>query len=158
MALIPHLCIPAQEPRRQRTLLEGGEFWALSYTWSLPLSPSPFLTHFETQANDTLKQAKACIYKSPTVYTRWRLIPEKTQHPPKQRVVTVQQMMHTDTNQSTNSPPPKTPRPFLYCFGLRFSSHLLTRKQKHSSYTLSPTLADAVPTDPIDDSHLRIKL
>lgn len=101
MALIPHLCIPAQEPRRQRTLLEGGEFWALSYTWSLPLSPSPFLTHFETQANDTLKQAKACIYKSPTVYTRWRLIPEKTQHPPKQRVVTVQQMMHTDTNQST---------------------------------------------------------
>lgn len=34
--LILHLCIPAQEPRRQRTLLEGGEIWALSYTWSLP--------------------------------------------------------------------------------------------------------------------------
>lgn len=61
--LIPHLRIPAQEPRRQRTLLEHGEFWALSYTWSLP--PSSFLTHFETQANDTMKQAKACISSSP---------------------------------------------------------------------------------------------
>lgn len=45
--LIPHLCIPAQEPRRQRTLLEGGEFWALSYTWSLPLHcPRPAFFSF----------------------------------------------------------------------------------------------------------------
>lgn len=42
--LIPHLRIPAQEPWRQRTLLECGEFWALSYTWALP--PSSFLIHF----------------------------------------------------------------------------------------------------------------
>lgn len=50
---MPHLRTPAPEPRRQRTLLEGGEFEALSYTWSLP--PSSFLTCFEIQANDTLK-------------------------------------------------------------------------------------------------------
>ena len=105
LPLTPHLCIPAQDPWRQRTLLEGGVFWALSYTWSLP--PSCWDT-----SDDTLKQAKAC-----TENPKWRLIPEKTQHPPKQMVVTdisAQQLMHTDTICSTEITFFKTSA-FLYC-------------------------------------------
>lgn len=148
--LIPHLRTPAQEPRRQRTLLEGRGVLGTE----LYLVPSSCLTHFETQASDTLKQAKACIYPS-TVYTKWRLIPEKTQHPPKQKVVTdISQYNRWRILILTSRPRSHflKPWPVLYCRGPHCSSRLLTWKH-HIQATHCPTLADAVPTDPIDDVH-----
>lgn len=63
------LIFPAQEPRRLRTLLEGGEIWALSYTWSLP--PSPSLNHYwDTSALSTRPKlastAHHCLHQMET--------------------------------------------------------------------------------------------
>lgn len=69
--LIPHPSIPAQEPRRQCTVLEGGKFCAPSYTWSLP--PSCILAHFST--------SQLTHWSRPQLSPKWRLTPLKTQHP-----------------------------------------------------------------------------
>lgn len=142
--LIPHLRTPAQEPRRQRTLLEGGEFWALSYTRSLPPSPlPPFLP--------TLSHKRMTHWNRPKLATTpplWRLIPEKTQHPPVQTSLSTTDV-HTDTNQSTKITFFKSHGPSLTVSG-RIARHACWHENNTSHCA---TLADAVPTDPIDDSH-----
>lgn len=66
------------------------------------------------------------------------------------RHLSAQQTRHTDTNQSTQDHILKASAlPVL--FGLHCSSRLLTRKQNIQA-PHCPTLADGVPTDPIDES------
>lgn len=134
LPLIPHLRIPVQEPRRQRTLLEGGGFWALSYT--LALFPFFHTSEWHIDAGQSLH------LQLPTVYTKRRLIPEKTQHPPKQ-------LMHTDTRQSTKITCLKaSARPVLLWAVLLVT--LVDTKKQNIPATHSPTLAGGIPTDPID--------
>lgn len=152
--LIPRRRIPAQEPRRatSRGWWGGGGLGT-----ELHLGPSPCFffprTHFETQANDTLKAGQSLHQQPrhpPTVYTQRRLIPEKTQHPPKQKVETDIAVQPTDCILILTSRHLQKPWPFLYCFGRR-------NKNPFKQHTLRHSLAPA-PTDLIDDSHARIKL
>lgn len=72
LILIPHLREP--EPRRQRTLPEGGEFWALSYTWSRPSLPPSFSypfwdtsqRHNEAGQSLHLQPAHHCLHQMET--------------------------------------------------------------------------------------------
>lgn len=81
--LMPHLRTPAPEPRRLRTLLEGGEFGALSYTWSLP--PSSFLTCFWDTSEWHIDVGHS-LHQQPTESGT-----KEDTRPPKQRVVAVHQ-------------------------------------------------------------------
>lgn len=111
--LILHRRIPTPEPWWQRIILEVGEFW-----YEAMLGPSP-LTHFDTQANDTLKQAKACVYNSPLSAPNGDWNDRRHIHRNRRSDIhlSLQQMTCTDTIKSIKITFLK-PWPLQYCFGL----------------------------------------
>lgn len=120
---------------------EGGEFWALSYTWS----PSSHFHCFLPILRQLTHWSRPKL--APTPNEDW--YPEKTQNPPRQtssdttddayRYFAVQQHQ---TCQSLC--------PSCTVLGYPLLAHCL---RQHISGNTLPTLADAEPTDPIDESH-----
>lgn len=135
---IPHLCIPAQDPRRQRTLLRV----ASSGHWAILGPPPPTIT-VSYPFWDTLKQAKACTN------TKWRLIPREDTASTQTDIFRYHRWRIPVLCRATTSDLSK-PLPILYCFGLSIARPL-PQTTYFRKYT--PTLADAEPTDPIDESH-----
>lgn len=130
--LINHsFLISAQELRRHWV---AGVLGTELHLVPTPLS-SPFLfflTHFETQADQSLHLQ---MPPPPLVNTQWRLIPEETQHHSKQKVVirhlSLQQMKkHTDIRKS---------RPSCMVRAALLLT-LFDMKKKHSIYTLRHSL------------------
>lgn len=120
--LTPQLRIPAQGPRWQRTLPEGGEFGALSYTWSLPLF-LPILRHKRKSHWSRPQLASTdphCLHPAETD-TREDTASTQTE-------VVRQQMMHTDTNPSA--------KVTVLALPVLFWAVLFNAKTQHASNTL----------------------
>lgn len=139
---IPHLCIPAQDPRRQRTLLGV----ASSGHWATLGPPPPTFTvsyPFWDKSNWHIEAGQSLHQHQMKTDTQRRHSIHPDRHLP------IPQMMHTGTGSPTTSDLSK-PLPILYCFGLSIARPL-PQTTYFRKYT--PTLADAEPTDPIDESH-----
>lgn len=131
---------------------EGGEFWALSYTWPPASHLHRLPAHFEAKKKKQLTHGSRPKL-APTPDEDWH--PEKTQHPPRQTSPDTTDDAHryfaAQQHESCQSLCPS--RTVFFSF-FSFSGLSIASRTTYFRKKTLPTLADGDPTDPVDESHL----